>query len=112
MTYGHIVLVPQKFSAEEYEDQIKEIILNRTRSDTGDMGYMTYRKEILGLINKFAKNGIRFESETDYEAPWNINEIIIELFEELDCIITKIDIDGDGFILNLREYSEKIEELL
>jgi len=107
----YIVLMPEGFIAQEYEDKIKEIISNELDSDEDQ--FSKYKNSIMSMLKNFAKGpGVIYDDDNEYDLPISASDIIIPLCEELECIISSYETYGDQFIINLREFDDKITELL
>ena len=113
MTKGFIVLMPQDFRAEDYEEQIRKIIENIYE----DLDFFdVHQNKIFTIINKFSTGGIYTASNSDEDLddiPYKMMEVILDLCTEIGCVVTTLDLmDGEDFILNLRENEDKLSELL
>lgn len=112
MTDSYIVLLPEHFSAEEHEDEIRNIILD-LYSDTDEIEFEFHKRELMKLINDFASDGVFYaDQDNNDDLPWHLLKVLYELCSDLECLITTIRADGDGFIVNLREWEEKLNDLL
>jgi hypothetical protein len=113
MTKGYIVLLPQDFSAEDFEDEIKEIVIE-TYDETDEIEFDEHKKELFNAINNFSDGGVCYANdERDEDLPWKVMGIILDLCAKMEWVITPLNLtDGEDFIVNLREYEDRIEELL
>jgi hypothetical protein len=107
----YLVLLPEKFQAKEYEEDLKEIFLKET--ELYEEEFHEYKNNIIRMINNFSKSpGIIYDNDNEYDLPFSVSDIIIPFCKEAEFFISSYETDGDQIIINLREYSDKIEELL